>query len=327
MKLFPSSTIESLSDLSHDDLIKAMNPTSEAQEVQNEDQGEEALEMLAPGPQQEFVWDESANDSTYKVNDDVNGLSLSTNTTTSYLGVSSVNIILRAIVQLAPQSQVHLLRYESPTAAHFSPDSLHPRSIPNEDVLIDAYFLNLNSMIPIVEESSFRAKYASSGDKAPSWRALVNMVLCLGSLSTDAPDESSHVVFYERARQHMSIDCFGAGSLEIIQALGLLGGHYYHKVNKPNQANVVMGAALRMATAMGLHLEPRKRKESLPDRHIEHFHEVRRRIWWSLFCLDTLASFTLGRPTMGRWDPTTITVQPPTKLTTNVSPDHEIQRK
>ncbi|KAK1721170.1 LOW QUALITY PROTEIN: hypothetical protein BDP67DRAFT_540725 [Colletotrichum lupini] len=34
--------------------------------------------------------------------------------------------------------------------------------------------------------------------------------------------------------------------------------------------------------------------------------ETRRRTWWSLFCLDTWASMTLGRPMYGRWDSNTL---------------------
>jgi hypothetical protein len=35
---------------------------------------------------------------------------------------------------------------------------------------------------------------------------------------------------------------------------------------------------------------------------------TRRKIWWSLFCADTFGSMTLGRPTLGRWDPETMNI-------------------
>ena len=38
--------------------------------------------------------------------------------------------------------------------------------------------------------------------------------------------------------------------------------------------------------------------------------ETRRRTWWSLFCLDTWATTTMGRPSFGRWGPA-INIRPP----------------
>ncbi|OAF57666.1 hypothetical protein VC83_05605 [Pseudogymnoascus destructans] len=73
-------------------------------------------------------------------------------------------------------------------------------------------------------------------------------------------------------------------------------------------ANAITGAALRMACALGLHREHGvdvnggEREKMLAD--------LRRRTWWSLFCLDTWASMTLGRPSLGRLGPA-VTIRPP----------------
>lgn len=77
-----------------------------------------------------------------------------------------------------------------------------------------------------------------------------------------------------------------------------------------------MGATLRMATALGLHREyndgqpPGSSSGLSNSRGTEVPVEIRRRTWWSLVCLDTWASMTTGRPSLGRLGPG-ITVQSP----------------
>ncbi|KAJ5657862.1 uncharacterized protein N7484_001511 [Penicillium longicatenatum] len=56
-----------------------------------------------------------------------------------------------------------------------------------------------------------------------------------------------------------------------------------------------MGIAIRMVAALGLHEEPFGLSGSSAD--------LWRRVWWSLFCLDTFSCMTLGRPTFGRCGP------------------------
>jgi hypothetical protein len=181
----------------------------------------------------------------------------------------------------------------------------------DEAYLIDAYFAHIHCVTPIVNEEEFRSKYARGGTKQAAWLALLNMVLAMGSVSTSDPDETSHKVFYARAYQNLGLDSLGNGHLETVQALGLLGGWYCHYLNQPNMANVIMGAALRMAVAMALHREPLSRATEPQGLGNSTSQETRRQVWWCLFCLDTWASLTLGRPSLGRWDKDTITVDLP----------------
>jgi hypothetical protein len=125
------------------------------------------------------------------------------------------------------------------------------------------------------------------------------MVFSMGSIVANKSDDHSHVTFYNNAKDQLGIDTFGSGQLETLQAFILMGGYYLHYINRPNMANAILGAAFRMACAMGLH------RESPPEPGNANLTmiEQRRRTWWSLFCLDTWASTTLGRPSMGRWGP------------------------
>jgi hypothetical protein len=79
-----------------------------------------------------------------------------------------------------------------------------------------------------------------------------------------------------------------------------MGGLYLHYCNRPNMAVAITGAALRMSYALGLHR--RSPSELLGERPLPTPHgelETKRRTWWSLVCLDTWGSTTLGRPTIG----------------------------
>jgi len=118
-------------------------------------------------------------------------------------------------------------------------------------------------------------------------------------------DDFNHINYYNRAMEHITLDALGSSHIETVQALTIIGGYYLHYINRPNMANAVVGAAIRMASALGLH------RESLAQNsHDLAAAETRRRTWWSLFCLDTWSTTTMGRPSFGRWGPA-INIQPP----------------
>ena len=292
-------------------------------EISSLAENDDALQCLEPSPGQEFEWEESTRnqDPSQKISDDVNALSLSLDSSSSYLGISSVSAILRVMAYISPEFRTMTQRHEGKDA---EADPATTRSHPtinqsDEPTLINAYFSHLHCIAPIVDEAEFRAKYARREDQRSPWLALLNMVLTMGSLATSEPDEKTHSIFYARAYQHLNLESFGTGHLETVQALGLLGGSYCHYLNQPNMANVIMGAALRMAIAMGLHREPVCKEEERPGSGGPTLLETRRRVWWCLFCLDSWASFTLGRPSLGRWDPGTITAKLPRGLSNSVS--------
>ncbi|KAI5462794.1 fungal-specific transcription factor domain-containing protein [Mariannaea sp. PMI_226] len=141
------------------------------------------------------------------------------------------------------------------------------------------------------------------------------MVLTLGSIASGS--DIAHIRYYNEARSFLDLDSLGSGNLETLQALCLLGGYYLHYRNSPNMAYAILGAAQRLAIALGLHRESPVRNDH-QDPEISQRHairiETRRRTWWSLYCLDTWASMTLGRPTCGRWDNSTMNTLFPTAL-------------
>jgi hypothetical protein len=250
--------------------------------------------------------------------DDVNGLSLRLHRR-SYMGVSSTHAILRTMFRLKPSILADVRNgtnnshwtVGSPalTSRNISDDELK-RSVPSidEQTSIDAYFEHIHSIIPLMDEAGFRAQWSRGDRSGRPWLALLNMVLALGSLSAGDFDDRSHNIYHMRAKEYLDFELLGTGCLESLQALCLLGGFYLHYKNTPNTAYTIMGAAYRIAIALGLHREPANLSAIADDSGASRGSQTRRQIWWSLFCLDTWGSMTLGRPTLGRWDSETMNV-------------------
>jgi hypothetical protein len=265
------------------------------------------------------------------VSDDVNGLSFSLDKTSSYVGVSSINAALKAIFKIAPQVQTHLQNNCPPTAlpsrapSPFPSPALSIRSgedtgqfaLPPPDVAehyVDSYFNSVHAMMPMIDEDAFRHTFLYDERTDAPWLALFNVVLALGSLACGTCDSREHLTYAKRARQILRQKSLGSNHLFVLQAHGLLSGYYLHWLNRPNEAHAMMGATMRIASAVGIH---REYDASNTGSRAVIPPEIRRRTWWSLVCLDTWASMTTGRPSFGRLGPG-ITVKNPTlPLSTN----------
>lgn len=334
-RLYPTRDAQSLLPLSRQELISLLDrsgsqsapsqrsPTGSntntspiSQEFQSPlastSEDDRSLAHLEQIPSRDTEWDEERRnrDPIPAEADDVNALSLSVDRQSSYLGATSIKAAFLVMLKVAPV----LRSFLAPTHGNnkqLSAASNYPTPRPSAPVktlspilwssegqtLIDAYFNRVQIFVPMLDEPSFRADYLSGRRYDAPWLALLNMVFAMGSIVANKSDDHSHVTFYSRAKEHLGIDSFGSGHLETLQALALMGGLYLHYINRPNMANAITGAALRIACAMGLH------RESVPEQGSADamMIEQRRRTWWSLFCLDTWASTTLGRPSMGRW--------------------------
>ena len=105
----------------------------------------------------------------------------------------------------------------------------------------------------MVDEAKLRDDFLRQKRNDTAWTALSNVVLALGSIA--AGDDNSHMLYYARAQGALGYNIFTSGNLEILQALILLSSMYLHYLNSPNTAYLVMGTAVRMGVAMGLHRE------------------------------------------------------------------------
>lgn len=335
-RLFPDLPPESLVNLSREKLLELTTASAGSQiqalaqhvespatsvsldahmsPLSNEDDNLESLQSMPEElPDSRNT---SSTDLVEGVSDDVNGLSLTVRQPSSYLGVSSIQAVIKVIVWLDPGCASYFSRTpesEQDTQSgwpHHTPITPpQPCIPPSEMQMLDAYFLYFQAFAPMIDEKSFRETYCAGRRRDGHWLALLNIVLALGSIAATGPDDMTHQTYFLRCKSHLSISSLGSSHIEIVQALGLVGGWYCHYISQPNLAYSLMGAALRMAAALGLHKEFADTRQ-LPSPTKLASMDLKRRVWWSLFCMDTWAGMTLGRPSMGRIG-STITVKPP----------------
>lgn len=236
------------------------------------------------------------------VSDDVNALRLSTNPTSSYLGISSIQAALKVIIWLDPTCTAFL---PSPSSVwngvsdaqverQQEVNTAHNQAKLSETEIISAYFIYFHPFTPLVDKEAFWETYLAGDRTDDRWLALLNIVLALGCIAIEPPESLTHRSYFIACKDHLDLSALGSSHLETIQTLGLLGGWYCHYTSQPNLAWSLLGAALRMAVAMGIDRDT-KTNPHLPT------VSLRCRMWWSLLCMDTWASMTLGRPSMGRF--------------------------
>lgn len=335
-KLFPNFSSESLASLPREKLLElitapsgshmqtlshhADSPSTSASleahvsPLSNDDDNLEALQTMPEElPDSRNT---SPSDLVEGVSDDVNGLSLSARRPSSYLGVSSIQAVIKVIVWLDPGCASYFSRTpvnEQENAVgwlHHGPTTPpQPLIPPSEMQMLDAYFLYFQAFAPMIDERSFREAYCAGRRRDDHWLALLNIVLALGCIAATGPDDVTHQTYFLRCKGHLTLSSLGSSHIETIQALGLMGGWYCHYISQPNLAYSILGAALRMAAALGLHKEFAETRQ-IPSPTKLASMDLKRRVWWSLFCMDTWAGMTLGRPSMGRMG-SNITVKPP----------------
>ncbi|KAK5745772.1 hypothetical protein LTR17_001274 [Elasticomyces elasticus] len=344
-RVFPGQKLETLAGLPREQLVdlavtlpasqvspshqidQALDLGSQYQSTRSSEDAD-SLDALEEPPERDPLIDE-AKRHRHKVNaisDDVNGLSLSMHKQSSYVGIYSVSAALRVILKVAPFVRTHIARTYNetvpPSRSNSPPPSVRPTDpyyLPSPDVgqkLIESYFKHVDVQMPMIDEDHLWRTYLYDHRRDSPWLALLNMVMALGSLAGSTCEDEEHYAYFQRARLHLDLETFGSSSILMLQAMGLFSGYYLHYLNRPNEANCLMGATLRMATALGLH---REYKESVPSRpasqgvrpdNLELPAGIRQRTWWSLFCLDTWGSVSTSRPSLGRMGPG-ITVETP----------------
>jgi hypothetical protein len=267
-------------------------------------------------------WDESLNHPGSVASDDVNAIGLAQDHhVRSYLGMTSMSAVIRAIFRLYPAAKEHTVQCSKTWSAIPSQPLPAMPFLDRDPALdklkeqrcIDFYFDHVHAITPLIDEEDFRRQFAAGDRQDASWKGLLNMVFVMGSIASGS--DSLHEQYYRQACSFVSLESLGAGNMDSLQALCLLGGYYLHYRNSPNMAYSILGAAHRVAIALGLHREPRQRANITdPDEAARHRQrvELRRRTWWSLFCLDVWGAMTQGRPTCGRWDSSTMDTLFPT---------------
>ena len=170
------------------------------------------------------------------------------------------------------------------------------------DRLVDAYFKFRHPMNSYLHEETFRRRYARlwlseelGGEEATennlAWFGLVDLIFAFGSDHVQVAGRPSvdRARLFKRAKTLVFAGLLQAGSIELVQAL-LLMGQYLHGSLELNNCWTVVGLAIRMAQGLGLHLEAGNFTSDIIEQ------EVRKRVWWSCFIIDRVLSMKVGRP-------------------------------
>lgn len=177
----------------------------------------------------------------------------------------------------------------------------------------EEYFINLfwqtyhTALFPILDEAQFKDHYQSlwtgGTERAPS--ALVDIVIAMCmqyGISALPSDTQGFLVegkdalvagrwHYWRGQTLLTYE-LESPTLSTLQchllcAVYLCGGSFH------NMMDNAVGTAVRTAYMLGIHLDP---PSSMPDRE----REIRRRLWWAVYLMDSKAGMKLGRPFMLR---------------------------
>jgi hypothetical protein len=197
--LFPNLTLDDLvgKDRSKLILLLSHNPaadgiveaerlgvvSSPAVSGQPGDPHEEPEESAGGDFEQDRHWDEPAqNPATIATSDDINAIGLASDRhRRSYLGISSVSAILRALFRLCPgakdciieESKLWPAVQQENRAFVQSPGfSIGPESYSLRELrYISFYFEHIHAITPFLDEETFMAAFAAGDRQTPAWLA------------------------------------------------------------------------------------------------------------------------------------------------------------
>ncbi|KAI1663940.1 Fungal specific transcription factor domain containing protein [Pyrenophora tritici-repentis] len=172
--------------------------------------------------------------------------------------------------------------------------------------LVQCYMLKVHDSFPILPRKAFgdqtRAYFAAlrSGNAPrlnPKWQAILNLVFAIGAnyayLLNKDWDGGDHIIYQARARAFGMSEAAMTSHPDVpqIQGLGLLA-FYWLSTGQVSRAWTVVGAALRSAYSLGLHVRNEDPSATATKR------ESLVKTWWSLYSLERTLSIITGRPSI-----------------------------
>ncbi|RMZ88724.1 hypothetical protein DV736_g4042, partial [Chaetothyriales sp. CBS 134916] len=186
----------------------------------------------------------------------------------------------------------------------FPREPVDPYDYPSPEMaqhLFRAYMTRSHPTFPIVGKRTLAAQFQRVfSDKSPrppdKWLAIINTIFAIGAkyshlIQADwRGDEGDHLIYFTRARLLgiTSESAFEHPDLQSIQIMGLMS-FYFLTVGQINRAWMLIGTAIRQATALGLNL--RNETTTLKD----SLKEIRYRVWWALYTLEHRLCCMTGR--------------------------------
>jgi hypothetical protein len=182
-----------------------------------------------------------------------------------------------------------------------------------EDFFLNLFWHSYHPIYQILDEADFREHYKSLWVDSPTTRkpsALVDIILALcmqygvaltpdssvdPTIDSDRPDGHVDINdasiagrWYYRRSQTLLTSELESPSITALQC-HIFSVVYLCNASFQNMAHTTLALAVRTAHILGLHLEPR---ENLPRPQ----RELRKRIWWTLYTIESKTCMKLGRP-------------------------------
>lgn len=168
------------------------------------------------------------------------------------------------------------------------------------DMLVGLFFEKVHCDFPIFHRALFQESYEGMWslrpDTEPAWLMSLSMVFVLGlEVAPDGADcadttrtkEELKKRYLSKAKDLLPEVISGA-TLSHVQAL-MLYSRYLHITRNRNACWNIVGAAIRLAVAIGLHRNGSHAKCSPLER------ELRKRVWWTLHAFERIECSSLGR--------------------------------
>jgi len=187
-------------------------------------------------------------------------------------------------------------------------DAFDSADIPRQqqDYLLDLFWQGYHCIYPIIDEAAFREHYetlwTNGTSRQPSPLVDIIMALCLqfGSSFIARDDNSSPhpgeddaavagLAFYQRCYAHL-LNTIESPSVVTVQCY-IFSIIYLLNASLTTTAQVLTATAIRVAYIIGLHQEP-------PEHLSGAEKELRRRMWWTFYLLDTQICMEQGGPWM-----------------------------
>lgn len=178
-----------------------------------------------------------------------------------------------------------------------------------QDYLLDLFWTHHHTSFPIVEQAEFRRHYdslwaeSSMGVAFRKPSPLVDIVLALciqfgaaliprneNGQSNPMDVEDTRLagrIYFQRCHALLN-EKGNAASVVAVQCY-VYSAIYLVNAGRMNSAQTLLATAIQTAHIVGLNHEP-------PETLSKAQQELRRRLWWSLYILDSTTSMILGRP-------------------------------
>ncbi|KAJ6103528.1 fungal-specific transcription factor domain-containing protein [Penicillium capsulatum] len=170
---------------------------------------------------------------------------------------------------------------------------------PIRDALVETYFNDIHPGFPIIDEASFRQRYADPANPPPL--LILQAVLLAAAGISDLPQVAASraittAILFRRAKTLFELR-HETDRVDLVQAALLLARHTESSDTVASNAYYWVGNAVRIAFGMGLHRIPAL--PYVPPTRIR-FYRKYKKTWWMVLYSEAMLALEHGRPCMVR---------------------------